>query len=141
VSDAGPGVVLCVRGLYFARSLAHVAVCKAPFTAWQFCLSPSVCPSIVETVARRTIGLFLSVTSFPTWCGNSEGVVRGRRQIHIIIIIIIVIITVAPRVKNSSRPQNNKYNIYETRMWVNAQRDGRPAEHRWHPLFNAANFG
>jgi len=28
-----------------------------------------------------------------------------------------------------------------TRMWANAQRDGRPAEHRWHPLFNAAKFG
>jgi len=27
-------------------------------------------------------------------------------------------------------------------MWVNAQRDGgRPAEYRWHPLFNAAKFG
>ena len=26
----------------------------------------------------------------------------------------------------------------ETRMWTNAQRDGRPAEHRWRPLFNAA---
>jgi len=26
-------------------------------------------------------------------------------------------------------------------MWANAQRDGRPAEHRWHPLFNAAKFG
>jgi len=23
-------------------------------------------------------------------------------------------------------------------MWANAQRDGRPAEHRWRPLFNAA---
>jgi len=28
-----------------------------------------------------------------------------------------------------------------TRMWANAQRDGRPAEYRWRPLFNAANFG
>jgi len=28
-----------------------------------------------------------------------------------------------------------------TRMWANAQRDGRPAEHRWRPLFNAAMFG
>jgi len=28
-----------------------------------------------------------------------------------------------------------------TRMWANAQRDGRPAKHRWRPLFNAANFG
>jgi len=28
-----------------------------------------------------------------------------------------------------------------TRMWANAQSDGRPAEHRWRPLFNAAKFG
>jgi len=26
-------------------------------------------------------------------------------------------------------------------MWANAQRDGRPAEHRWRSLFNAAKFG
>jgi len=26
-------------------------------------------------------------------------------------------------------------------MWANAQRNGRPAEHRWRPLFNAAKFG
>ena len=26
-------------------------------------------------------------------------------------------------------------------MWANAQRDGRPAEYRWHPLFNGAKFG
>jgi len=26
-------------------------------------------------------------------------------------------------------------------MWANAQRDGRPAAHRWRPLFNAAKFG
>jgi len=25
-----------------------------------------------------------------------------------------------------------------TRMWANAQRDGRPAKHRWRLLFNAA---
>jgi len=29
----------------------------------------------------------------------------------------------------------------ETRMWVNAQRDGRPAEYRWRHLFNAAKVG
>ena len=28
----------------------------------------------------------------------------------------------------------------ETRMWANAQRDGRPAEYRWRPLFNVAKF-
>ena len=27
------------------------------------------------------------------------------------------------------------------RMWANAQPDGRPAKHRWCPLFNAAKFG
>jgi len=26
-------------------------------------------------------------------------------------------------------------------MWANAQRDGRPAEHRRRPLFNAAKVG
>jgi len=26
-------------------------------------------------------------------------------------------------------------------MWANAQRDGRPDEHRWRPLSNAAKFG
>ena len=26
-------------------------------------------------------------------------------------------------------------------MWANAQRDGHPAEYRWHPLFNATKFG
>ena len=31
---------------------------------------------------------------------------------------------------------------WKTRMWANAnaQRDGRPAEYRWCPLFNAAKF-
>jgi len=34
-----------------------------------------------------------------------------------------------------------KRDTNETRMWANAQPDGRPAEHRWRPLFNAAKFG
>jgi len=29
----------------------------------------------------------------------------------------------------------------KTRMWANAQRDGRPAEYRWRPQFNAAKSG
>ena len=32
-------------------------------------------------------------------------------------------------------------NFVPTSMWANAQRDGRPAEYRWRPLFNAAKFG
>jgi len=26
-------------------------------------------------------------------------------------------------------------------MWADAQRDGRPADYRWRPLFNAIKFG
>jgi len=26
-------------------------------------------------------------------------------------------------------------------MWAEAQRDGRPAEYKWRPLFNAVTFG
>jgi len=29
----------------------------------------------------------------------------------------------------------------ELEVWPNAQRDGRPAEYRWRPLFNTAKFG
>ena len=32
-------------------------------------------------------------------------------------------------------------NRIKLEMWANAQRDGHPAEYRWHPLFNAAKFG
>ena len=28
--------------------------------------------------------------------------------------------------------------VNKLEMWANAQRDGRPAEYRWRPLFNAA---
>jgi len=31
--------------------------------------------------------------------------------------------------------------IMISKMWANAQRDGRPVEYRWRPLFNAAKFG
>jgi len=31
--------------------------------------------------------------------------------------------------------------LYKTRMWADAQRDGRSAKCRWRPLFNAAKFG
>jgi len=40
----------------------------------------------------------------------------------------------------SSRSLSSSANYTTTRMWANAQHDGRPAEHRWRPLFNAAKF-
>jgi len=35
----------------------------------------------------------------------------------------------------------NRLTLIKLEMWANAQRDGRPAEYRWRPLFNAAKFG
>ena len=32
-------------------------------------------------------------------------------------------------------------NNFQLEMWANAQRDGRPTEHRWRPLLNVAKFG
>ena len=39
--------------------------------------------------------------------------------------------------KHSECDQHNT----KLEMCANAQRDGRPAEYRWRPLFNAAKFG
>ena len=39
--------------------------------------------------------------------------------------------------KLSYRRMVDILNTSSTRMWANAQPDGRPAEHRWRPLFNA----
>jgi len=37
--------------------------------------------------------------------------------------------------------RNRQTDLVPTRMWADAQRDGRPAEYRWRPLFNAAKYG
>jgi len=52
------------------------------------------------------------------------------------------------RTQGLSRPvyRLHTHGLYETwpqnqlklEIWANAQRDGRPAEYRWRPLFNAA---
>ena len=41
----------------------------------------------------------------------------------------------------SVNPSYFEKKTVELEMWANAQRDGRPAEYRWRPLFNAAKFG
>ena len=41
----------------------------------------------------------------------------------------------------NDRSHSTKPHKLKLEMWPNAQRDGRPAEYRWRPLFNAANFG
>ena len=39
------------------------------------------------------------------------------------------------------RKNFNHFKLRKLEKWANAQRDGRPAEYRWRPLFNAATFG
>jgi len=39
------------------------------------------------------------------------------------------------------KKQERKKPQDKTRMWANAQLDGRPADYRWRPLFSAAKFG
>jgi len=45
--------------------------------------------------------------------------------------------------KNNRRDNtdNDSNNNSQLQMWANAQRDGRSAEYRWRPLFNAAKLG
>jgi len=45
----------------------------------------------------------------------------------------------ASEIRRGKKEEEEKKNKLE--MWANAQRDGRPAEYRWRPLFNAAKFG
>ena len=40
-----------------------------------------------------------------------------------------------------SKKKNETNKTHTTRMWADAQRDGRPDDYRWRPLFNATKFG
>ena len=44
------------------------------------------------------------------------------------------------RGKKERKKERTNYSIKILEMWENAQHDGRPVEHRWRPLFNAAKF-
>ena len=41
----------------------------------------------------------------------------------------------------TKKNKSNEKKLKATRMWANAQGDGRPAEYRWRPLFKASKFG
>ena len=43
--------------------------------------------------------------------------------------------------RNQVTDENLMEGKYKLEMWANAQRDGRPSEYRWRPLFNASKFG
>ena len=76
----------------------------------------------------------------PHTCGMPKLAIRNiywvmkmaRLDLH----ISWLVLTYSTATGNMERTETLK-----TRMWANAQPDGRPAEHRWRPLFNAAKFG
>jgi len=62
-----------------------------------------------------------------------------RRQVNCDLIFVYKMLHGLTACTSSHNLTLQEFN--KTRMWANAQRDGRPAEYRWHPLFNAAKFG
>jgi len=44
-------------------------------------------------------------------------------------------------IQPATAERGEKQKKKELEMWANDQRDGRPAEYRWRPLFNASKFG
>jgi len=44
-------------------------------------------------------------------------------------------------IQSAARKKRRKKKEEELEMWASPQRDGRPAEYRWRPLFNATKFG
>jgi len=77
-----------------------------------------ICPTIIEILTFNKWSLKFTV---------SRSVLSYLRSMELTEVSIDAIVTLAKQ--------------KQTRMWANAQPDGRPAEHRWRPLFNAAKFG
>ena len=65
---------------------------------------------------------FRSTGYFPSWVSDSDR--NGQRPLPCVLYLTLCCFTCT----------------IITRMWASAQRDGRPAEYRWRPLFNAAKF-
>ena len=63
---------------------------------------------------------------------------RGQSNLDCSIIFARLLQCVHPYNRRFLRPTRVQI---PTRMWANGQRDGRPAEHAWCPLFNAAKCG
>ena len=48
--------------------------------------------------------------------------------------------SVTPEIRRGIKSKKEERNSTKLEMWANAQRDGRPAEYMWRPLFNATKF-
>ena len=56
-------------------------------------------------------------------------------------VCVLVVDILNTRSEMNVRLHNSSKHFMKLEMWANAQRDGRPAEYRWRPLFSAAKFG
>jgi len=68
---------------------------------------------------------------------------RPKQYIFIAILIskALRLLKLALSVNEESQPATHTLIHLKLEMWANAQRDGRPAEYRWCPVFNAAKYG
>ena len=105
-------------------------------TAWQ--LSP-LYASAGYPYRRSSWRLFLPLPSTLKW-----DIWRDICSIDIAYLIVCVGGWTFSTIKNSTfanfAPSMLALAAQWTRLWVIAERDGRPAEYRWRPLFNAAKF-
>jgi len=78
-------------------------------------------------------------SALSTW--SLDGTMNAPSTSHILSAVGNAASCVQTKQSPFSFTQPTDSNTAQLEMWANAQRDGRPAEYRWHPLFNAAKFG
>jgi len=76
-----------------------------------------------------------------TYCEDAGNTMAARHGIHSAQRTPVWPVNNCPMARRAVYRQTEQTDLVQTRMWANAQPDGRPAEHRWRPLFNAPKFG
>ena len=76
-------------------------------------------------------------------CESSYGPYGGGdvwNAVHYIYVYAHKITNSQLNLPHGTKQERAMKKLKTTRMWADAQRDGRPAEHRWRRLFDAAKF-
>jgi len=120
---------------------AHHSICKGYFpescTTRSYASSVHRCPSWCRSCWAPYHGTQLLISvSRQTWTRDSgqsavQLSTRNHDSLH----------ETRPSLQTFRALFYITWKLYRTRMWANAKRDGRPAKHRWRPLFNSAKFG
>ena len=107
------------------------------FADWLLSPAAIVVMTTVLQVRLPALWQVAIVTLQPTneqWLqGHKPACVRYRETVIIIIIYDKIRVALSQR-----KPLHRHCTTTLTRMWANAQRDGRPAKYRWRPVLNAA---